>query len=101
MRIPDPTDPGPAADKNGTTPPGPLLRGVHLLYNTDVSVRTLSDVRGTSSHLPDRSKGAPARLHDHLPSQPAPLTGTPNGGLPNKPPPQAMTGNSPFHGRFS
>ena len=86
MRIPGPTNPGSAADNTGTTPPGPLLWGVHLLYHTDVTVRTLPDVRETSSHLPDRSTGTPARLHDHLPSKPAPLTGTPNGGLPNKPP---------------
>ena len=70
--------------------------GVHPLPHTDLTVRTLPDVRGTSGHLPDRSTGAPARLHDHLPPRPAPLTGTPNGGLPNKPPPPGHDGKSGF-----
>ena len=93
---PWPPDPGPATDNNGTTPPGSLLRRIHPLPHTDLTVRTLPDVRGTSGHLPDRSTGAPARLHDHLPPRPAPLTGTPNGGLPNKPPPPGHDGKSGF-----
>ena len=93
---PWPPDPGPATDNNGTTPPGSLLRGVHPLPHTDLTVRTLPDVRGTSGHLPDRSTGAPARLHDHLPPRPAPLTGTPNGGLPYKHRPPGHDGKSGF-----
>nr|XP_022319553.1 uncharacterized protein LOC111122206 isoform X2 [Crassostrea virginica] len=62
---------------------GPPHQVLHPLLHTDLTVRTLPDVRGTSGHLPDRSAGAPTRLHDHLPPRPAPLTGTTNGGLPN------------------
>ena len=91
-----PPDPGPATDNNGTTPPGSLLQGIHPLPHTDLAVLTLPDVRGTSGHLPDRSTGAPARLHDHLPPLPAPFTGSPNGGLPNKPPPPVPEGKSGF-----
>ena len=93
---PWPSDPGPAEDNNGTTPPGSLLRGIHPLPHTDLAVRTLPNVRMISSHLPDRSTGAPARLHDHLPPRPAPLTGTSNGGLRNKPPPPGLDGKSGF-----
>ena len=31
---------------NGTSPPDPLLRGLHLLPHTDLTVRTLPDVSG-------------------------------------------------------
>ena len=89
-------DPGPATDNNGTTPPGSLLLGVHPLPHTDLTVRTLPHVRGTSGDIRNRSTGTPARLHDHRPPRPAPLTGTPNGGLPNKPPPPGHDGKFGF-----
>nr|XP_022327195.1 uncharacterized protein LOC111126678 [Crassostrea virginica] len=96
LRIPGPQTQGLPQTIMG--PPHQVLSsgGVHPLPHTDLTVRTLSDVRGTSSHLPDWSTGAPARLHDHLPPRPPPLTGTPNGGLPNKLPPPGHDGKSGF-----
>nr|XP_022327263.1 uncharacterized protein LOC111126717 [Crassostrea virginica] len=100
---PWPSVPGPAEDNNGTTPPGSLLREIHPLPHTDLAVRTLPNVRRISSHLPDRSTGAPARLHDHLPPGPAPFKRnfqwSPVVSQTN-PHPLAMTGNLAFHGRF-
>ena len=99
MRIPGPTDPGPAADNTGTTPPGPL-RGC-IFYTIHMSQSGPSLMSGgpvvisqTGQQVPQPGSMIISHPSQHTSQEHLMVVSQTN------PHPQAMTGNLAFHVRF-